>query len=387
LKLKRSVLSIALLAAAGSVSAADHLAAYPIKGHVAEQLHRFDNPEGSIFTADGKHAFVSNAALYAGNLKGPHFIEKGGFISKLAVAEDGKVKVIDEKIVTGLTSPLGMARNPVATGKFPEGTIFVCTGAAPVVTAEGKELKDPKQIDPKLVAFNEDGQVLGEIRLGWDTAFAKKSGKPVTLANAAGFDREGNLYFSDTGIGAPQFEPPLTQTGGGVYMIPHGSLDALAEGKEAEVYFVAFPQGGPDGVDVAPDGSIEVNTYGKAAGMNDPANGGTYRLTQDDFKSGRLPEPIQSGLGALDGLTYLGADRLETWRMHHDALLITPPSQKTQRLELDKHVKLDGPADIAVHRYADGSALLLIPELSPESHKHHDALTVVRLPSDFDRSK
>jgi hypothetical protein len=386
LKLKLSILSAALLAAtAGSVYSADRLPAYPVKGHVVEQLHRFNNPESAIFSADAKHAFVSNAALYTGNLKGTHFIDKGGFISKLAVSEDGTVKVVDEKIVTGLTSPLGMARNSAATEKFPKGAIFVCTGAAPVVGADGKEVKDPQLIDPKLVAFDEDGRVLGEIKLGWDTPFARKSGKPVTLANAAGFDQEGNLYFSDTGTGAPQFEPPLVQTGGGVYMIPHASLDALAEGKEAQVYFVPFPQGGPDGVQVAPDGTIEVNTYGKAAGMNDPANGGTYKLTQDDFKSGRLPAPIQSGLGALDGLAFLGADRLETWRMQHDQVLVTGPSQRTMRLEFDKQVKLNGPADIAVHRYADGSALLLIPEFSPKSSKHKDAVTVVRLPADFDR--
>jgi len=64
-------------------------------------------------------------------------------------------------------------------------------------------------------------------------------------------------------------------------------------------------------------------------------------------------------------------------------VLVTPSGQSTQRLVLDRDTELDGPADIAVHRYEDGSALLLIPELSPQSRNQRDALTIVRLPAHF----
>ena len=53
--------------------------------------------------------------------KGFHWIEKGGYISKLSVQSDGTLKMVNEKLVTGITAPVGMAVSPVATGKFPKG--------------------------------------------------------------------------------------------------------------------------------------------------------------------------------------------------------------------------------------------------------------------------
>ena len=48
MKLSLSLLSAALFAAAGgSAYALEQLPAYPVKGHVIEQLHRFDHPEGT----------------------------------------------------------------------------------------------------------------------------------------------------------------------------------------------------------------------------------------------------------------------------------------------------------------------------------------------------
>ena len=221
--------------------------------------------------------------------------------------------------------------------------------------------------------------------MGIGSAFEKISGAPATLPNAAGFDKEGNLYVADTGIAGAAFTPPV-KVAGGVWMIPHDSIDALAGGGSAPLFFVPMPQGGPDGLEVAPDGSIHTNTVGVAAGMADPAQGGMYRLTKSDFQMGRLPLPFAWGLGALDGLDFVGAVRLDTEIVKTNTVVVTPPFGAPMTLALDKERKLAGPADIAVRKMSDGSWLLVIPELSavtPNNNKN--PVTVVRLPAGFDK--
>jgi hypothetical protein len=81
--------ALTLSLASGSTLAADPLQPYPVKGQVIQRLNAFDNPEGSIFSADGRFVFVSNSAELGMPDKGFHWTHKGGYISKLAVQPDG----------------------------------------------------------------------------------------------------------------------------------------------------------------------------------------------------------------------------------------------------------------------------------------------------------
>jgi hypothetical protein len=56
--------------------------------------------------------------------------EGQGYFSKLEVLPNGELKTVNDKLVTGLTGPLGMGVLPVATEKFPPGTIFLCAGTS-----------------------------------------------------------------------------------------------------------------------------------------------------------------------------------------------------------------------------------------------------------------
>jgi hypothetical protein len=372
--------------ASGLTLAADPLQPYPVKGQVIQRLNAFDNPEGSIFSADGRYVFVSNSAELGMPDKGFHWTHKGGYISKLAVQSDGTLKMVNEKLITGLTGPLGMAVIPVATKKFPKGTIFLIEAWAPLAEADGTEVKDPSVLDPKIIAFNTDGKVLGSIKMGAGSSAAAAAGVVATLGNALSFDREGNLYATDTGIAGGLFNPPIPTKGGGAYMFPVSSLDALADGQQAPVSYIAMPEGGPDGIEVAPDGAIHINTVGPVAGLKDPADGGMYRLTKDDFKNGRLPAPFATGLGALDGLDFAGSVRLDTEIKNTNSVVVTPPFGVPMMLTYDQDIKLAGPADIAVRKMSDGSYLLVIPELSATSPNNNDnPVTVIRLPANFDR--
>ena len=124
----RRMTAVAAAAGAALLSSAVFADPYPVKGQLVQVLEAFDNPEGAIFSADGRFVFVSNAAELGMPDKGFHWTEKAGYISKLAVQPDGTLKMVNEKLVTGITAPLGMAVSPVATAKFPKGSIFLCAG-------------------------------------------------------------------------------------------------------------------------------------------------------------------------------------------------------------------------------------------------------------------
>ena len=371
-----------------SFALADAPAPYPVKGQVIQVLKAFDNPEGAIFSDDGKYVFVSNSAELGMPDKGFHWTEKEGYISKLEVQSDGTLKMVNEKLVTRLTAPLGMAINPVATRRFPKGTIFLCTGAAPLATEAGEHIKDPANAQPAIVVFDSNGVVLGQLKMGFGSTFWGKTKAIATLPNAIGFDKEGNLYIADTAIGGAAYEPPVN-TASGIWMVPHESIDTIANGWDADIYFVPMPEGGPDGVEVAPDGAIHTNTVGAVAGMKDPAEGGMYKLTKQDFMAGRLPAPFATGLGALDGLDFVGNVRLDTEIKNTNSIIVTPPNGKPMTLVLDQaDKKFTGPADIAVRKMSDGSYLLVIPELSATSPNNKDnAVTVVKLPPNFDKGQ
>ncbi|MEM7190664.1 MAG: hypothetical protein AAF439_13715, partial [Pseudomonadota bacterium] len=95
---------------------------FPVEAKVVQVMAAFDNPEGAIFSADGSSVFISNAAEIGDRAKDFGWTEGEGYISKLSVGDDGQLTMVEEKLISGLTGPLGMAILPVATGKFPAGT-------------------------------------------------------------------------------------------------------------------------------------------------------------------------------------------------------------------------------------------------------------------------
>lgn len=384
---KRTVLLSAILAGLAITTAqAANLEPYRHKGEILQRLSSFDNPEGAIFSADGKYVFISNAAEQGNADKGFAWTHGAGYVSKLEVQQDGTLKVVDDKLISGLTAPLGFAVNPVATKKFPRGTIFLVQATAPLAEADGTPVKNASGLNPKITAFDVDGKVLGEINLGTGSAAEKAAGVIATLGNALAFDKAGNLYVAETGIAGASFEPPLATKGGGIYLFPHAALDALADGKSAKVSYLPVPEGGPDGIQVAPDGTIHFNTVGLAGGLKDPAEGGQYKVTKKDIESGKLPKPFGKGFGALDGLDFAGKVRLDTEIKDTSSVVVTDAKGKAAILEYDQNIKLAGPADIAVHKQRDGSYLLVIPELAATSPNNADnTVTVVRLPKGFDK--
>lgn len=376
-----------------SLAADIHDGVHPAPAVILQVLKAFDNPEGAIFSADGNHVFISNAAEAGDLTKDFGWVENAGYISKLAVKANGELAMVEEKLINGLTGPLGMGVLPVATKKFPAGTIFLCTGSAPFVDSAGQAVKDPSRMRSKLLAFNDAGAVLGEIDTGQGSLFEQINGSPIVLINALGFDAEGNLYVADTAFGAGQFDPPF-EGKGGLWMIPHGALDALAEGQTpAEPPVFAVIPGNPDGVEVSPlDGKIYVNTVGPVAGAPDPANGGIYAFTKEAILNHKLlPQPVDSDLGALDGLDFTAGGVMLNSQIRGDVpgkITVSCGGKIATTLALQPGgsvADLTGPADLAIRRNADGTQLVVIPELfARDATAGDDEVTVLALPAGFD---
>ncbi len=378
--------ALAVASAAGAAGAQDQLSAHPVAANVLQVISAFDNPESAIFSADGAHVFIGNAAEIGDRAENFGWTEGEGYISKLAVTESGELEMVAERLIEGVTAPLGMAVLNVATGQFPAGTIFICIGAAPLVDSDGATVTDGARMRTGMMAFDVDGNVLGTIDMGSGSVFHELNGGPVALTNAAAFDDAGNLYVVDTEFGSAQFDPPF-EGRGGIWKIPHESLDALANGSEAPTAptFTAIP-GNPDGVEVSPiDGKIYVNTVGPVAGAPDPANGGVYALDDVD---GTLPEPYDSGLGALDGLDFTDGGVMINTQIKGDvpvSMTVHCPGEKATQLAYSSEVELSGPADIALRQLDNGDHLLIVPELfARDATPGDDDVTVMVLPSGFD---
>lgn len=396
----KSMVAIAVLCtsfcAAGAASADVNAEVHPVPAAILQVVKAFDNPEGAIFSADGNFLFVSNAAEIGDRSEVFGWTEGEGYVSKLEVLPSGELRMVEEKLITGLTGPLGMGVLPVATERFPAGTIFLCAGSAPLVDSQGQVVKEPERLRTKLIAFTEDGEVLGEIDTGQGSVFEEINGSPIVLINALGFDGEGNLYVADTAFGAEQFEPPF-EGKGGVWMVPVGALDALADGQPPaeQPSFIPIP-GNPDGVEVSPvDGKVYVNTVGPVGGAPDPAGGGIYALTKDDFAGdaaeGKLPPPLDRDLGALDGLDFTAGGTMLNSQIRGDIpnkLTVHCPGGGASILALQpggSWADLSGPADLAVRRAANGSQLVAVPELmSRDATPGDDEVTLLALPADFD---
>ena len=369
-----------------------HAEVHPSPAVITQVLKAFDNPEAAIFSADGKFVFVSNSAEIGDRGDGFGFTEGEGYISKLSVTSAGRLEMVKEKLIGGITAPLGMGVLPVATRKFPAGTIFVCVGSAPLRDASGAVVKDPKRLRTKLLAFNPNGDILGEIDTGQGSIFERINGSPIVLINALGFDSKGNVYVADTAFGADQFEPPF-EGKGGLWMIPHKSLDSLADGKSPPVApsFIAIP-GNPDGVEVSPvDGKVYVNTVGPVAGAPDPAGGGIYALTVAQIQSGQLPAPVDSNLGALDGLVFTANGVMLNTQIKGDVpqrLTVNCPGQPASTLAIHPAgpgSEFSGAADIAIQRLDSGVYLVVVPELTArDATPGDDEVTVLALPAGFE---
>jgi hypothetical protein len=112
-----------------------------------------------------------------------------------------------------------------------------------------------------------------------------------------------------------------------------------------------------------------------------------WALRDADFERGMQPPPLFKGLGRLDGLdfTVRGTCIHTEIGGTPNSVVVVPVGGRPHKLALVPDVTLSGPADVDIKTLADGSYLLVVPELTAlDPTPWDDEVTVIWLPANFD---
>jgi DNA-binding beta-propeller fold protein YncE len=360
------------LSFASSLSAGDE----PGPATILQTLAVFDRPESCAFSLDGEHLFVGNCGSdsFGPDGKKVGFVARRGSISKLAVARDGTVSVTRRHFVDGLDGPLGLAVLPIATERYPRGTLLVAQGLALLCEPDGTSVTNAEKLGTAVLFFDpESGARLGALELGVGSDAARVLGGPVLMPNSLAFDGAGNLYVTDSGRGGDRLVPPVAPRPG-LVRVPHGSIDDPARGG-----FELTPIPGiPNGVGYWPaEDAVCVVTMGGAV----PGGEALYYIPVSDFPVRETPEPRLSGIGTMDGITFTPAGTVLVSRFSGDLLAI-PREGEPFPLRLDPETPLVAPADHRAHVLADGTCIIAVPEQArTELPAGSQRVRILRLPA------
>jgi hypothetical protein len=351
----------------------------PTDARVLQTLDGFHRPESCTFSQDGKTFFVSNVASGTYGPEENFLLVRGeGFISKLAVDEQGQARMIEREFVTGLDAPLGITVLPKATSKFPAGTLFVNVGFWLQGREDGTYTAAPAELGTGITAIDpETGDVLGHIPVGEGSKVAEALGFACYGLNGACFDGEGNFYAAEHGEAATT--DPARTGQAGILKIPHDAIDPLAAGQAARgVAFQPVPFG-PNGVAWrASDNHIYFVT---SSGGEDPRGGAVFRVPQQSFPVEPLPEPAIKGVGKLDGIAFTPAGTTLVSRMSGDLFAFEKGFASGRKIPLGFELK--SPSDIKLQVLPDGSSILAVPEQQPAGEPNAQRVRLIDLPKDF----
>lgn len=345
---------------------------------IIQTVATFHRPESVAFSLDGRHLFVGNCGsdLFGADRKKVGFVKGAGAISKLSVRRDGRVRMINPRLVEGLDGPLGLAVLPKATDRYARGTLLVNVGISLLVDKEGNSVTDISKLGTGILFLDPvTGKRLGKIDLGAGSAVAKTIGHPFLLANSLAFDSRGNLFVTDTAKGGDRLKPAAAAHPG-LLRIEHRAIDDPSRGG---VTFTAVP-GVPNGVGYwEAEKAVCVVTMGGKI----PGGEAVYKIPEDAFPISTLPKPHVSGVGTMDGIAFTPAGTIVTSRFSGDLLAI-PKNGKPHPVKLDPDTKLVAPADHRLLTLPDGTSIVAVPEQARvEPEPWVQRVRIIRLPKGF----
>lgn len=332
------------------------------KAEIHQIVPGLNNPESVAFSADGRWLFVTNcASAEFGADKHVGFVAGEASISKLSVADDGRVGMAKPKFIQGLTGTLGLTVAPRAFGPYPAGSLFVALGGALATDDAGVYVSDAKKLGTGVAVFDaESGATLGKIDLGPGSALAGALGHTVLLPNGIAFDGDGGLVVADTGVGGDHLQPKVDAKPG---------LLRLTMGPKGEPQHTFTPvAGGPNGVAW---NAAEKSLYWVTCGGQGPEGGALFRAGK----------PVALDIGPSDGIAFTPAGTTIVSRFKGDLIAIRKGG-KPEPIPFEKNFNF--PSDIKLWTLADGSSILVVPEQEAwNATPWGQSLRIVRLPAGY----
>lgn len=334
------------------LSVAESRAARPV---LHQTVEGFDNPVSCAFSLGGNALYVVNSA------RGEYgWIGGRGAVSKMDVASDGTLDLVEPKFVTNLTGPMGIAVLPIDTERFKAGTLFVSQGGAWSVDRSGNLIRNSFDLETGVFALDpETGRIIGKLLMGPRSPFATSLGHGVVNPLSVTFDPRGNLYLCDGGSGGRNLDPPI-EGRGGIISIPVSSLDEAAAGKPVPGLGFLEVSHSPSSVfwDSANDALMA--TTGDGMG---PLGGAVFRLPRGDFSDRGQIETVGQNLTSVSGAFILPNGKVITTVNSGEIREVRSP-KKWRKVHLKPELYLVTPGTMATKQLADGNTLVVMPEQS-----------------------
>lgn len=352
---------------------------------VIQTLAIFNHPQSSAISADGNHLFVTNSGVVVSALSGPSVQYCKGAISKLKIQPDGRLEVENVKFIDKLHAPMGIAVLNKGTSKFPEGSLFVCTGMTAGTDDQGELMTDIKKFNPGISIFSpDDGKLLGFIAMSSGHAVAKAVNHAALAPAGICFDPDGNLYMTDTANTGKDLDP-IVYGRPGVMRIRNEQIDMYADDKEdpkvqgrLNILFQS-ERHEPAGVFYSP---IDDALYWTTCDGKEPIIGGVFRTERKSF-SQVVPQNILGGIGsALMGVTITPSGNLITSKLDGDLFYMLTGRSSMGKVGFYEDAAFSSPGEIRFMACPKGYNVLYVPEQEPNSvQAWKQRLRVVVLPT------
>ncbi len=352
------------------------LNAFGARPEVLEDLPGFDRPVSAAFGLDGKTLFVANRS------RGEVGAKRGaGTITKFSVGEGLEFKLASKRFVVGLTAPADIDFLPVSLGDIaPAGTLIVVSGTPLIETEDGRITKDASDdfiglslIDPVT------GKILKKADMGPASNLKLKGEFPLVSPNSIAFDKSGNLYVADTGIGGNLFRNRV-KTQPVIYRIERSGLVDLFSGTAPNAVQVMKISSIPGDLSYqAEDDAV----YFVANHLQGATRGAVFKVSSQDFQSVLKIQTVVRDMTALASmrLTPRGRALLAT----NSGELHVPKNRKSSRLiRFRPEMTFSSPGKFGLLPEEGGSFILAVPEETGDAGAGKgQRVRIVRLPSNY----
>lgn len=339
------------------------------------------NPESAELLADGESFIFGNCRLAVGfdwfrAGEGLVYLAGQSFISRGRISPDGTVAIEERHLITGLSSTLGSDVLHRGTAKLPEGAAIIVTDGKPA-TRDGA---GPAEMAPRILCFDPvAGREIVSIPLGPGSPVARRF-NALEQPNGLACDAEGNIYVTDIPNTNPDPDgtapPPVPPA---VFRIPHGSIDAMIEGRAESadgVLRVEMP-GYVNGVTVSPLDNVAYAV--SCSPVADPVGGGVFRLDKDSFESGVQPPPLRSGLGPLDGVGVTRRGTLLAGNPLTGFIHAFTADGRHLRIVSQADVKMPADFNVVYPNALSGEPALLVPDIAVGSEPGGGRVAVLEI--------